>query len=326
MDTFKPSALLKNPHLQSILASTGPRKHWVKRQAKTLRETASQHILDCGDGIRLQGEYSTLPNNQQGLVILIHGWLGSNDSLYLLSAGSTLLAAGYNVFRLNLRDHGDSGHLNRELFNSTRITEVVNAVKAIQQQFPHTQNYLAGFSLGGNFSLRVAARAPANAITLNKVVAVCPVINPYKTNRNLNNGPFIYHQHFRNHWRQSLANKLQHFPEHGYQDILNKLPTLDAMNDYFVPHHTAYAEVDDYLNGYSIGGEHLSQLEIPCHILSSMDDPVIEAEDLQELPDHPQLTIELTRYGGHCGYIQGLTMDSWADQRILELFAESTSS
>ncbi len=319
MDSFKPSLLFRNPHLQSILASTGPRRLLVKNKAKQLTKLSTTHILDCGKDIRLQGEYASLPENNKGLVILIHGWLGSYNSLYLLSLGSTLFAAGYNVFRLNLRDHGDSHHLNKELFNSTRITEVVNAVKAIQQLFPHEKNYLSGFSLGGNFSLRVAARAPNKGIQLNKVIAVCPVINPYKTNRNLNDGPFIYHNHFRNHWRQALSNKLQYFPEHGYEQVLNTLNTLDEMNDYFVPNHTEFNSVDDYLNGYSIGGNHLSKLAIPSHIISSIDDPVIQVEDLKELPENPNLNIELSRYGGHCGYIEGFTLNSWVDQRILEL-------
>ncbi len=326
MDAFKPSPLFRNPHLQSIMASTGPRKLLVKQRAKHLVATASTHILDCGDGIRLQGEYSSLPENKNGLVILIHGWLGSNDSLYLLSVGSTLFAAGYNVFRLNLRDHGDSHHLNKEIFNSARITEVVNAIKAIQQQLPHSHYYLSGFSLGGNFSLRVAARAHDNQIQLDKVIAVCPVINPNKTNRNLNEGPIIYHNHFRNHWRQALSKKLRHFPEHGYESILKTLNTLDDMNDYFVPNHTEYSTVKDYLDGYAIGGDYLSQLAIPSHIISSQDDPVIQVEDLAELADTPYLTIELTRYGGHCGYIQGFSLNSWVDQRILELLKDPAPS
>ena len=34
---------------------------------------------------------------------------------------------GFDVFRLNLRDHGTSHHLNPELFHSNRISEVVGA-------------------------------------------------------------------------------------------------------------------------------------------------------------------------------------------------------
>ena len=62
---------------------------------------------------------------------------------------------------------------------------------------PHQKNYLAGFSLGGNFALRVAAKAPANDIKLDQVVAICPVINPDKTNRNLHDGPAVYHNYFK---------------------------------------------------------------------------------------------------------------------------------
>lgn len=323
MKSFKPPLLLKSCHLQTIISSSGIRKPIVKYRARNLRQTSTTHILDCGNGIRLQGEYAAKPNNQKGLVILIHGWLGGTDSLYLLSAGSMLLSKGYNIFRLNLRDHGNSEHLNKELFNSTRIDEVVNAVKAIQLLFPHQRTLLAGFSLGGNFCLRVAARAPDNNIQLQKVAAICPVINPHKTNRNLHDGFFLYHQHFRKQWKRALLAKLQHFPEHGYQQQLKNLNTLDAMNAYFVPSHTSFDKVDTYLQGYSIGGDQLAQLQVPCHIISSLDDPVILAEDLTELADNDNLTIELTRYGGHCGYLDSLKLTSWIDQRLLAIFAAS---
>ncbi|MGK0498858.1 MAG: putative alpha/beta-fold hydrolase [Oceanicoccus sp.] len=320
MSKFTPTWLFKNSHLQTICASTGPRKLFVQRRAKQLIEASKTITLDCGDGIRLQGEYAA-NQAQKGLVIMIHGWLGSNNSLYLLSAGSRLFDQGYSIFRLNLRDHGSSNHLNRQLFNSTRIDEVVNAVKAIQQRYPQPRNYLCGFSLGGNFSLRVAAKATASNIKLNYVVAVCPVINPFKTNRNLNQGSFIYHNHFRNKWRRSLLKKIDHFPDYDYAGRLKEMKTLDEMNSYFVPNHTAFDRVEDYLNGYSIGGDHLAKLDISCRIISSQDDPVISAADLEELAHNKNLHIELTRYGGHCGYISNFSLESWIDQRLIDIFA-----
>jgi predicted alpha/beta-fold hydrolase len=319
MENFNPSPLFKNPHIQSIFSAMGPRKLLVQHRAKALMSHSQDHIIDCNDGIRLTGKYSYKPENKQGLVIMIHGWLGCNDSLYLLSSGSKLFSAGYNIFRLNLRDHGNSGYLNKELFNSSRIKEVVNAVKEIQNLFPHRKNYLTGFSLGGNFCLRVAARATESEIQIKQVVAICPVINPYKTNRNLHDGLFVYHHYFRNRWKNSLIKKLEHFPEHDYRQKLDKLKTLDEMNSYFVPNHTSFNNVDNYLNAYSIGGDYLENLDIPSHIISSQDDPVILCEDLNELPNNKKLTIELTRHGGHCGYIEGLNLDSWVDNRILTL-------
>lgn len=318
---FHPPLLMRNAHVQSIISSAGPREFIVRRRARQLLAESNTHTLDCGNGIRLQGEYACRTENQNGLVIMIHGWLGCNDSLYLLSAGSHLYAAGYNIFRLNLRDHGHSHHLNKGIFNSTRIDEVVNAVKAIQTLAPHQHNFLTGFSLGGNFSLRVAVRAPQNDIALDKVVAVCPVINPLKTNRNLHEGWFVYHNHFLNKWKRALRNKLEAFPDYDYAERLKPLKTLDEMNDFFVPNYTAYDDVKEYLLGYSIGRDKLAKLQVPCRIISSKDDPIIRADDLQELDENPQLSIELTEHGGHCGYIDGFSLNSWIDERLLQLFA-----
>lgn len=326
MNPYQPPALFKNRHIHSIFSSAGPRKLLVRKRSRQLLEESVPYILDCGDGIRLQGSYASRPTNDKGLVIIIHGWLGCDESLYVLSASNRLYAEGYNIFRLNLRDHGDTAHLNKGLFNSTRLDEVVNAVREIQRLLPSPHNFLAGYSLGGNFSLRVAARASNSGLRLNQVVAVCPVINPYKTNRNLNEGPMLYHHYFRNKWRKSLLKKIEHFPEYDYASALKDMRTLDEMNDYFVPNHTAYDDVDEYLMGYAIGGEHLAALDQPCHIISSQDDPVIAAADLQELADNPNLQIELTEFGGHCGYLSDWRLNSWVDTRMLELFAAAVQA
>ena len=319
-DTFKPSRLFRNPHLQSIFASTGPRKILVRRRSKQLTEDSESHIIECSDGVRLQGELSIKPGNHKGLVFMIHGWEGSVDSLYLLSAGSHLYNNGYNIFRLNLRDHGPTHHLNPELYNSTRLQEVIDAVKYAQALPGNNKLFMAGFSLGGNFCLRVAAKAPENNLHLQQVVAVCPVLNPLHTMEYLNNGWFVYHDHFVKGWQSSLRKKLEHFPELGYGNIMPGLRTLKDMNDYFVPNHTAYDDTTSYLLGYALIGDVLQQLKVPSQLITSMDDPMIHAKDLADLAEPEQLTIELTRYGGHCGYIENIKMDSWIDKRIIEIF------
>jgi len=62
------------------------------------------------------------------LVVLVHGWEGSHTSSYMKSMTASLLEAGLDVVRLNLRDHGDTHHLNKDIFNSTMLEEVINAI------------------------------------------------------------------------------------------------------------------------------------------------------------------------------------------------------
>jgi pimeloyl-ACP methyl ester carboxylesterase len=103
--------------------------------------------------------------------------------------------------------------LNRELFHSCRIDEVVGALAEIASRYPAKPTFVVGHSLGGNFALRAAARAPAAGIRLTKVVAVCPVLRPWSTMRALEDGFWVYRRYFLRRWRRSLLAKAACFPE-----------------------------------------------------------------------------------------------------------------
>jgi len=323
-DTFIPPYLLRNPHLQTMLASLRPRKHFIDRRADNLLREAKEQILDCGKGIRLLGSVSCRPENRENIVVLIHGWEGSIDSSYLLSAAGVLFDRGYNVFRLNLRDHGNSHHLNRELFNSTRLDEVVNALSEVFQRYPHKKNYLAGFSLGGNFALRVGLQAPAKGLRLDKIVAISPLISPSSTTLNLEANLFVYHAYFVRKWRESLRKKLELFPDLGYGDTIMQLNSLSSMNDYFVPNHTDFSTAESYLDAYGLTGTRLAGLVVDSHIIAAEDDPITTIKDMAQVTSRPSsLQLEVTRYGGHCGFLQDFSLNSWVDQRLVTLFSES---
>src|SRR5690606_25507347 len=127
------------------------------------------------------GYHSRQDGDAHGLVVLIHGWEGCHESTYLYSMACALFAAGYNVFRLNLRDHGGTHHLNREVFHSARIAEVVGAIRAVQALDGARPLFVVGFSLGGNFALRVGMHGPAAGVTPRLTVGICPSINPRAT-------------------------------------------------------------------------------------------------------------------------------------------------
>lgn len=320
MSSFNPPPLLRNRHAQTLLASTFPRKWPLQLRARDLASGAEDVILECSDGIRLHGLYNRHPQPDRGLAILLHGWEGCAESAYQLSTALTLHNAGFDVFRLHLRDHGPSHQLNPELFNSARLQEVIDAVAAIQQRFPHERTFMAGHSLGGNFSMRVAARAPAAGIELTRVVAVCPVLDPMRTMRALEDGSPVYHHYFLRKWKRSLQIKLEHYPELGYGDSLMAMNSLEQMNEFFVPNYTSFEDTTSYYRAYSLTGDTLAELEVPCHIILSQDDPMIPADDLEKVARTDSLTIETPQYGGHCGFLMDWRLNGWIDQRLLELF------
>ncbi len=318
---FKPPRLLRNTHTQSLLASAGPRKYLSARRSRRLNAAAEEVILNCGDDVRLQGFYSqhgSTPSKK--LVILLHGWLGSESSSYLLSAAALLYDQGFDVFRLNLRDHGETHHLNRELFHSARLAEVINAMAEIQRLYPHEKYCLCGFSLGGNFALRISAEHDKNSTRFDSIVAVCPVINPQSAMATISTAMWVYPWYFVQKWKRSLRKKLAHFPTLGFGPELERARNLDDLNKFFVPKHTPYQQLNDYFKAYSVAGERLAGITVPTHIIHAADDPVVSATDLEQASTKGSLRIEITEHGGHCGFLKNFRLHSWVDDRLLDLF------
>lgn len=318
---FEPPGWLRNPHLQSVLPSLPLRRPAVQRAARDLVASSRPLLLDCGEDVRLLALHATQQDlgrpPSRRLLVLHHGWEGSADSLYVLSLGQAALQAGFDVLRLNLRDHGPTHHLNRGLFHSCRIGEVVGAIRRIQQLNPGHELSLAGFSLGGNFALRVGARAAAAGLSIRKIVAVCPVLDPAVTLEALERGPALYREYFMLKWRRSLRSKQAAWPDDYDFGGLVRERSLTGMTARMVEQYTEYPGLHDYLRGYAITGDALSALEVESRIITSMDDPMILAGDLGRLARPPALTVSLTRYGGHCGFVDRLRGGTWVDREIL---------
>jgi predicted alpha/beta-fold hydrolase len=314
---FRAPVGLRHRHVQSLLAGWPGRRGLMRRRAAGLLAAAQPELLDCGDGVRLLGYHSPQPDQGRGLAILLHGWEGSAEASYVVSLGGALFDAGFDVFRLNFRDHGDTYDLNRALFHSCRIDEVVNAVGRIIAAHPAPRNVLIGHSLGGNFALRVAVRAPVAGFALEQVVAICPVLRPASTMRALEQGLWVYREYFLRRWRRSLLAKAACFPELYDFGDLRRFPTLTATTEFFVTRYTSFPDLDTYLAGYAITGGALRGLCVPTRLIAAADDPVIPIDDLDDLAGGPALEVEVLPRGGHCAFLESYGLRSWLDRAVL---------
>ncbi len=320
---FRPPLLLRNPHVQSIVASSRLRLWRQGLHRPSPGGGVSECVLDCGGGVRLQGFFAPPsqpePMPERGLVILLHGWEGCSDSNYLRSLANHLQHRGYATFRLNFRDHGATHHLNEGIFHSCRLAEVVGAVRAVADRYPIRPLHLVGFSLGGNFALRVGLRAPAAGVPLARVVAISPVIEPAETLRRLDFGPAVYRHYFIARWRQSLLRKQSQFPHrYDFSDWL-KLKTVTEKTRYLVEKFELFPDLESYLRGYSIGGERLGGLTVPSTVVAAVDDPIIPIEDLRQVNPRACLDVRELPYGGHCGFLADYRLASWVDRIVPSL-------
>jgi predicted alpha/beta-fold hydrolase len=308
---------LAHRHVQSLLAGWPVRQRWLRRGAVELLRAASDEVVDGGGGVRLLGHYSPQRQTSRGLAILLHGWEGSAQASYVVSVGGTLYDAGFDVFRLNFRDHGATHALNPELFHSCRIDEVVHAIQRVAMVHPAARTFLIGHSLGGNFALRVAARAPRVGLALTRVVAICPVLRPHSTMRALENGLWVYREYFLRRWRRSLLAKAACFPDLYDFGDLRRLPTLTATTEFMVTRYANFPDLDTYLQGYAVTGDALSGLTVPTRLIAAADDPVIPINDLADLASSPALQVDVLARGGHCAFLENYRLRSWLDRAVL---------
>ncbi|WP_250626073.1 YheT family hydrolase [Pinirhizobacter soli] len=320
---FNPPWPLRSGHIQTMLSSSGVRSFLLPSAAHKVREGAQNVMVEGGPGIRLSGAYTAQGTGRasRGLAVLFHGWEGSVDSTYVLQTGSRLLDEGWDIFRLNFRDHGDSHPLNESLFHSCRIDEVVVAVGEIARRWPSRCMALAGFSLGGNFALRVAMKAPEVGIPLDYSLAICPIIDPAEGLFSLEKeAPWFYHAYFMQKWRRSLRMKQNAFPNQQYFELAELKQNMRDLTRSLVLRHTDFDSLESYLEGYSVAGDRLRGMTLPATIFTAEDDPVIPVGAFRQLSLPPNIELDIAAHGGHCGFIQGWDMTSFTDDYIAARF------
>lgn len=305
--------IFRNGHTNSILAGSPARKLVARRHSKDFRRQTRQIIIHAGDNIRLSASYNTQENKSSPVVILLHGWLGCSDSLYLITLGDFLYKQGYHVVRLNLRDHGESHNLNEKIFHSCRIQEVINACIYIQNEFNHPVS-LIGFSLGANFALRINAFTTREQLKIDNTIAFCPVIDPESTLNCLENSLLVYRNYFMRRWKVSFYKKAEAFPELYSKQIFDQCKTLRQATEVLATRYAGFSSLHSYLNGYSIAGNRLSTLQSNTHIVLAKDDPIINWQDQDKLASSPYKNILITEHGGHCGFLEPDLSSQWINK------------
>lgn len=319
-EQFRPARWAQNPHLQTIFGSLRLRV----LGANEMIDASAETIVDAGDGARLLGYHAHQPGRQpKGLIILLHGWEGSADSTYILSTGRYFYRRGYDIFRLNLRDHGNSHHLNEALFHGALTEETALAVGTIARFFPEGPCYLIGFSLGGNFGLRIALRQTASPIPhLREVFCVSPALDPYKSTLAIDSGFPAYRRYFLGKWKRSLRKKQRCFPGLYRFDAILHHDTCMGLTEAIMPYFAQFTSYRDYFSRYTLTGDALASLAFPVTIFTADDDPVVAGEDFRLLPRNRYLRLSLQKYGGHCGFLDPFPWGCWYEGEIARLIAQ----
>ena len=313
---FHPPLFLRSPHLQTLLSSRLMRA--FDTTGLELLGRSETVTVPCRDDVRLQAVVNADRPNAP-LVIVVHGWLGRADSPYVCRASDALYQAGFNVARLLLRDHGGTAALNVELFNAARIDEVVDGCNFLAERYGQKGAGLMGFSLGGNFALRVSAY-PGRSAAIQACFAVCPVIDPASSATALDGGWKAYRWYFVSNWREHFAQKQAAFPDRYDFAPAQRMNSVGELTDFLVARYTPFADAAEYYSHYTLTPEKLAPIDIDARILSTADDPVIPMATLDALRAVNGQLVDLSPFGGHCAFIENYRLRSALDAYAVDYF------
>lgn len=300
--TFVPPHWMRPAMVQTGLASLKFRK-----RGRTALETSSvDEILCTPEGVKLKAVISEPTTESSPIVIFIHGWEGSSDSTYVVSAARRIYARGVGVVRLNLRDHGETHSLNEGAFYATLFDEVFDSLKMICERYKGRPVLLMGFSLGGNYALRISRRlAQLKIDNLEHIIAVSPVVDPPSSNPTLDENKII-RSYFLKKWKRSMRLKQAAFPDlYDFSDVLGMTDTM-AMTEISVSRYTDYPDAMAYLAGYAIAPNDLKNCPVALTIIAAKDDPVVPMHMCESLNLNDKGHLFMWDYGGHNGFFYSL--------------------
>lgn len=314
-EPFTPARPLRNGNLQTVLA------RWQPQGLNAFMANEQPILLDAGPDmtgvdptrpVRLLGYYDRTPvAPNRGLVLMLHGWEGCSHSVHNTVVTDALLREGYDVFRLNLRDHGPGIHvdpyaLNKGIFVGVLLDEVAVATHQIAAMAGDRPFFIVGASMGGNFALRLARRHSETPFhNLQRVVAISPAINPSRATQALDAKP-VYRKYFRDRWLASLRRKQELFPDLYNFDAMDPRLSVYELTDRLIRMFGLFDSAEAYFAQYGLRHNAFENLRVPTHIITAANDAVIPVVDFYGLKPHPLLDLEIHPTGGHVGFMDGV--------------------
>ncbi len=315
---FRSPFWLPGGHLQTLL----PVLRRVNVNGQRVR-------ISFGDGDRTTAEcyrqsFSGTQSGNTPLLILTHGLEGSAFQPYMLGMARAALAAGYDVLAWNLRGCGPEDNLTHHVYHSGSSGDLDDVIAWAGNQ-GYQRLYLAGYSLGGNITLKWAGEQGVRAARRG-IKAVCAASVPVDLANCVDTldlpRNWIYRQRFLRDMKRRLRAKARRFP--GIIDLapMASIRTLRDYDDLYVGPLNGFADAAAYYTACS-SRFFLADIQVPTLLVNSLNDPFFGEPCFprQLAESHPCFTLEVAASGGHVGFLSSARR-WWLEDRFLSFFAK----
>jgi len=263
-------------------------------------------------------------------IIALHGLNGSSDAHYMKGIAAKAFARGMNVVRLNQRNCGDTEHLSAGLFHSGLTHDAASVIAELTAVDGLTSIAIAGYSLGGNLALKLAAEyGDAAPPQLRAVAAVSPIIEIGECVKALERpGNQLYQWNFVKDLKRRMRRKDRFWPGRFDLGGLDRIRTVREFDEVYTAPHFGFNGADDYYYRAS-AMRIIERIRIPALVITAEDDPFVPPAPFRDpkISSNPCIEVDLCAHGGHCGFVgppSGEDDGYWAESRIVDFVARRT--
>lgn len=318
---FTPTPRWKGGHWMTLYA-------WGRPRSFPSLPRAEPRYFDVAAGTRVLAHCHWQPRRwEHPTLIALHGLESSSDAHYVRGLSAKAFAAGFNAVRLNQRNCGATEHLSDSLYHSGLTGDPVAVMRELAEVDGLSAFAVAGYSLGGNLTLKLAGdfgAAPPKelravcAVSPTMDLAVCVEALEQKQNA-------LYQWHFVRNLKRRMRRKAAAWPGKWSLDALRTIGSIRQFDDaYTAPFHGFRDAADYYERASAL--RVIDKISIPTLIITAADDPFVPPGPFRDpaVTGNPNITLKLTSHGGHCGFVEDAGGDYdgyWAEREIVSFLA-----
>lgn len=303
-----------NGHFETIIPSI-----WRKIEGVSYE----REKIDTPDGDFLNLDWSRVEGER--LLIVSHGLEGDSQRHYARALVKLFNQQGIDVLVWNNRSCGGELNLQPVLYHHGSSQDLDTVVQHVLSSTRYSELFLAGISMGGAQTLNYLGKKGENVPSILKKAAVysTPVHLPSSAatlRRPINR---FYNQKFLGKLKKKMEAKGKQYP--GLID-LERLPDVRDFDE-FDTHYTAklhgFADAAVFYEQAS-PHTHLKGIQVPTLILNAINDPLLgeECYPTELAQSSTKIFLEISKRGGHTGFIILGSEFNYAEKRLLEFLTQ----
>jgi predicted alpha/beta-fold hydrolase len=256
------------------------------------------------------------------LALLIHGLEGSSESKYMISTTNELNCKRIDTVAFNLRGCSGEDNLLLGTYHSGKTEDVDFVINHLLDNYEYENIIIVGFSLGGNLTLKYMGEyADKISPKIKGSVAISVPIDIASSEREMNKiKNKLYIEQFLKTIRLKVLEKSYKFPEFKLdKEKLFNAKRFKHLEYLYTAPVFGFDSPEDYWQKAS-SKPYLPKINKPTLLINAQDDSFLPKEcfPIEEARDSDTFFLEISKYGGHVGYISSFKQQEsrWLENRI----------